>query len=283
MNDLYTVLGLTRSASQEELKKAYLNKAKQYHPDVNPNNPAAEAKFKEVNNAYDTLKDENKRAAYDARGSSPYTTPGTGHSPFGYHRNNSNVNDLFADIFQSHGFSNHHAVRNQHINLNYQITLEDVFNGKEVEVSFSFKEQGQKTFKLQIPPGIEHGMKIRYPGKGESSVKTLPPGDLLVTISVNPNYNFTRVERYTLLTKHNISYLDAIVGSKFNVLTIDGTSITMQIPPCMPTGTLLRALGKGLRDEKGKRGDLLVEISLIAPVLTDRQRVLIMQAKALTD
>jgi DnaJ-class molecular chaperone len=286
MKDLYNILGVERNATQEEIKKAYFEKAKQYHPDHNPGNHAFEEIFKEVNNAYDVLKDPQKRSVYDQGGAT--TTNG----PFGFNSsgfsvnpngfsNTEDINDILNNIFNQSGFRKQQVYQNQNINLNYQITLEDAFNGKETEISFSYKQKNQ-TLKLAIPAGIENGMKIRYAKRGEDSLQGVPPGDLFVTIGIIPHNVFTRLDRGTLLIRKEIDYLDAITGRDLEVPTIEGSIIKLAIPPDSRNSTILKAAGKGMKLQNDIRGDMLIEIQLQPPILSKAQRELVTQIKALS-
>jgi DnaJ-class molecular chaperone len=286
MEDLYKILGVSRDDDAEALKRAYKELAKQYHPDRNPGNKQAEDRFKEVNNAYDILSDPQKKAAYDREnfqmGGRPFhggmhTQAHYGTGPFtGSGFNTGNVDDLFADVFgpfaRRHGGSQQRVYQNQHINLNYQMTLEEAFHGKETEVIYSFRGKLNQSLKLTIPPGIVDGMKIRFAGKGDDSLKGVPPGDLFVTIGIVAHPRFQRLEQLTLLASESVTYLDAILGCERELRTIDGTTISIDIPANISDGTLLKVSGKGMKDQLGRRGDLLVEVKLVPPKLTSKQR-----------
>ncbi len=277
MEDHYKILGVKRDADPDDIKDAYRKLARKFHPDMNPGNKDAEEKFKLLSNAYDVLGDPVKKAAYDQHGftgashtqahygSRPFTTS-AGFSGFG----SVNPHDIFEDIF-GRGVAKPHIYQNQHINLNYQITLEEAYAGKDAELAFSFKTKNNQKIKLTIPSCIEHGMRIRFAGKGDDSLKGVPVGDLFVTVGIIPHERFKRIDHLTLLVTETISYIDAMLGCIRDVVTIDGTTIQMEVPPNIHPGNMLKVSGKGMREPSGVRGDMLVELKFASPKLTQEQ------------
>lgn len=277
MEDLYKVLGVEKTVDVDTLKKTYHDLARKFHPDKNPGSKEAEEKFKAISNAYDILADPQKKAAYDQGDFTGGPTQAHyGNSPFtGFTYSGSthgDINDIFSKIFTQNGSTRQQVYQNQHINLNYQITLEEAFNGKEAELSFSFKLKQHQKLKLTIPAGINNGMRIRFAGKGDDSLKGVPVGDLFVTIGVIQHARFRRIDHLTLLTLESITYLDAMLGCIKEIVTIDGSTIQIEIPANIIPGTMLKVSGKGMKDSNTPRGDLLVEVKLVPPVLNQNQK-----------
>jgi molecular chaperone DnaJ len=282
--DYYAALGVAKEASQDELKKAYRKLAMKWHPDKNPGDKKAESMFKDISEAYDTLSDEDKRAAYDnpAQNFNPF---GGGGHPFGFGFGGpggpggpgSNPQDIFHNIFmdmqrgQRGGPQPGFQPKNRDINLTYQITLEEAFQGKDAEIKYSAGNGPVNTIKIKIPTGIEEGIKLRFGGQGEKTIQNVPPGDLFVTIQVMRHPQFVRSGRNNLATCVSIDYLQAILGTSVDVPTIDGTQIRVNVPRGVTPGQNLRIPGKGMKDQQGIRGDLFVELVLTVPNLTIEQ------------
>jgi DnaJ-class molecular chaperone len=285
--DYYATLGVAKDASQDDLKKAYRKLAMKWHPDKNPGDKVAEAKFKDIGEAYDTLSDADKRAAYDnpAQQFNPFGSSGghpfAGGHPFGFGFGGpggpgSDPNDIFANIFadmQRNQRGGHPGFqpKNRDINLAYQITLEEAFNGKEAEIKYNVGNGPVSTIKIKIPPAIEEGIKLRFSGQGDRSNQNIPPGDLYVTIQVMRHPQFVRSGKNNLVTCVSIDYLQAILGTTVDVPIIEGKSIRVTVPKGVTPGQNLRVPGKGMKDQHGTRGDLLVEIVLTVPNLSDTQ------------
>ena len=185
--DYYATLGVPKDASPDDIKKAYRKLAMKLHPDRNPGNKEAEAKFKDINEANDILSDDQKRAAYDnpqpqMHGFNPFG----GGSPFEFHFSTGGgnphdiFNNIFRDIHRGQGFQQ----RNRDINLALQISLEEAFNGKEQDIQYNVGNSPVNNLKIRIPPGIEEGTKLRFGGQGDKSIPNVPPGDLYITIQI---------------------------------------------------------------------------------------------------
>lgn len=285
-DEFYKTLGVNKTASAEDIKKAYKTEAMKHHPDRGGN----EATFKKLNEAYDTLKDSTKKANYDATGGAPGMgnmggSPGGG---FHYRTTTTNVhdiNDIFGQAFKGqrvgggfsvedilNGFDNRQRrpVSNRDININYSITLEESFLGKETEIKAQTPDGQSRKIHLNIPAGIENGMRIRYAGEGTHQYKQLPPGDLYVMIRIIENDRFDRYNS-DLRSFVEIDVLDAMAGTYILFENIDGNTIKIRIPEGTQPGQTLRVPGKGMPQWRAKnsgRGDLYLEIKINIPKMS---------------
>lgn len=276
--DYYSTLGLQRGASPDEIKKAYRSMAMKYHPDRGGD----EKKFKEIEEAYRTLSDPNKKQMYDM-GVDP-NNPNRGgfnqQGPFEFHFGAGDLNDFFGN-FGFGGFGRQPMRKNKTLSVNLEITLEDVLNGKEFSAEIGAPGSGKKMINISIPPGVEHGQQIRYQGMGDDTLKDVRPGDLIVNIFIKPHQKFYR-EGDNLIHEKFVSIWDAAVGTTINIETIDNKTLNVNIPAGTQPDTVLSCRGEGLPNVRNKmRGNLLLKIKLEVPRnLTDNQRNLV---KALRD
>lgn len=263
--DYYETLGVNRNASQDEIKKAYRSLAMKHHPDRGGDTN----KFKEIEEAYRTLSDEQKKAEYD-----------NPHAQFGGDGFHFNFNDNgFEQFFGGFGpfgnmFHRHQPrpPRNRDLNFHTRITLEDSFYGKEMVVNF-FKADGkEKMLNVKIPPGIQHGMTLRLGGVGDDSVTQAAPGDVLITVEIAPHHEYKR-QGDDLIKDIEISAIDAIIGKEINITTIDGKNFTGAIPPGTQPDAFLAIAGQGMPNinNQNSRGRLLLNIKITIPHLTDDQ------------
>jgi len=278
MKDYYAILGVDRSADDAAIKSAYRKLAKEYHPDTSKD-PDAEAKFKEINEAYDTLKDKQKRAQYNAASFGRKTSFTWHTNPNGGFHNVGDIDldEILRDIRRGRSPFPEDA-RNRDIVLAYTITLEEAFQGKEAQIKYNLPDKEQQEISFKIPAGIQDGIKLRFTGKGDDAMSGVKPGDLYVKIHIAPHPIFIRMG-YHLVTSTTVGYLDALLGSDREIQTIDGTKIKMRIPAGIHPGQSLRAAGKGMPTGNGQRGDMMVEIIFQPESLTDEQRELIDQAR----
>lgn len=273
--DLYEILGVQKNSGESEIRKAYLKLAKKYHPDVNPGNQEAEQKFKEVNLAYEVLKDEKKKAQYDqmrAMGANPFArahagaTSGPGFSGSAETFDQFGLGDLFEEIFgrgafQSGGFRGpQRKMRGHDRESNLTISFIEAARGGERLVQFS---DGKK-LTVKIPSGVQDGSKIKLTGQGDPGVSGGAAGDLILTLKVSAHPYFIR-EDQQILFKLPITFSEAVLGAEVAVPTIDG-SVHLTIPPGVSSGQRLKLTGKGVFSQQtGKKGDQLVEIQIKIP------------------
>jgi curved DNA-binding protein len=276
--DLYAILGVARSASEDEVKKAYRKLARKFHPDVNPNDPKAEDRFKEVAFAYDVLSDKEKRTRYDefgvqglADGFEPDRARAYARwseqarqSPF-HETFTSDVNleDLIADFFGGGGVGGARRKRGpgRGRDAEGQLAIDFLEAVRGGEVRF---QAGGKTLRVRIPPGAEDGSRIRVPGRGEPGAKGGLPGNLYLTLSVRPHPFFTR-KGDDLWLDLPVTIPELVLGAEIEVPTPEDR-VRMKIPPRTQSGRVLRVRGKGARKRGSEeRGDLYVRLQAQLP------------------
>jgi len=247
--DYYKTLGVSKNASQDDIKKAYRNLAKTHHPDRGGN----EKHFQKINEAYDTLKDPAKRQQYD----NPQPRAD-------FNMNSQNMNDIFSQFFKQGG-----QRRNQDVTINVRIQLRDVLTGKDVIGKYKLRNGREEVATIRIPPGIENGLIMRYQGLGDDSIPNAPRGNLNVRIIVENNSHFER-DRSHIRTKCSINVLELILGTEVIIAGLAGNSINVKIPKGTNPGTILSISGHGLPDmNTGRMGNLYLEIKGITPKIDD--------------
>ena len=280
--DLYAILGVARGASDDEIKKAYRKLARKYHPDVNPNDPKAEDRFKEVSFAYDVLSDKDKRARYDefgvqglAEGFDPDQARAYARwsqqarqSPF-HETFTSDVDleDLIADFFGGRGAPAGRRRRGpgRGRDAEGQLAIDFLEAVRGGEVRFQL---GAKTLRVRIPPGAEDGSRIRVPGQGEPGAEGGPAGDLYLTLSVRPHPHFTR-KGDDLWLDLPVTIPELVLGAEIEV-PLPEDRLRMKIPPRSQSGRVLRVRGKGATRRGSKeRGDLYVRLVAQLPEAPD--------------
>lgn len=294
--DYYAILGVDRNVSTEDITKAYRKLARKYHPDVN-REPAAEDRFKEIGEAYEVLKDSEKRARFDQfgsawkqsqqggrtppdfedifqgfRGGGAYTSEGMGGSGF-----SSFFDALFGRGRASAGGPGGGATwvsRGADHEVAMQITLEDAAAGGERSITLSDPSNGsRRNLRLTIPKGIRPGQKIRLAGQGGEGFGGGPRGDLLVAIDFSPGSRF-RLDGDDLGIDVPIAPWEAVLGGQAKVPTLDG-QVTIKIPPGSSSGRRIRLSGKGFPTPRGARGDLYAELRIAVPtkVSSDEEQI----------
>jgi len=282
--DYYDLLGVNKNASEAEIKKAFRNQAKKYHPDANPDNPDAETRFKEVNEAYDVLSDPQKRQQYDMFGSGGFNgQQGFGGQGNGYYQG-SNINmgdleDIIGSIFgggyrssggaQSNPFSQQaRPQRGQNIEQNITITLDEAYHG----TSRLLNKDGRQ-LRVNIPAGADNGTKVRLSGEGHQGMGG-QSGDLFLIVEVDErSSSFTR-EGDDLYIDFEVDAFTAMLGGTATVPTMD-SSVQLKVPAGTQSGRKFRLGGKGMpiMRKKGKHGDLYARAMITVPEkLTDEQR-----------
>jgi curved DNA-binding protein len=293
--DYYETLGVSKTATQEEIKKAYRKLARKYHPDLNPDNPKAEARFKEINEAQEILSDPEKRQKYDqfgqywqqaAAGKPPGTGAGFEGVDFGqYGSFDEFINELlgrfgrggsgrrvythrtttepqgFREYVEFGGeepFSRFTDIPAQDTVAAIALTFSEAFHGTQKRLQI-----GEEKVTIRIPPGAKSGSRIRLKGKGQISPFSKQRGDLYLTIELLPHH-FFRFEGDNITCDIPISPEEAVLGAQVDVPTPDG-KVTMTIPPGVDSGQALRLRGKGWCNPKGERTDLIARIKIVTP------------------
>ena len=294
-NDFYKTLGVKENSSAEEIKRSFRALAKKYHPDRNKDDKAAETRFKEISEAYDTLSDPKKKSEYDMirqyGSGAPFT--GRGQSPFEAFRRSEpggasfefrtsgegfeNIQDIFSELFSGQAGTRQRRRPSEFEEEQEQPRGQDV----QSEISISFMEAVKGTSRLiqlpdgkkirvKIPAGIEDAAKIRLAGQGQPGIFGQEPGDLIIKVRVMPDQNFDR-KGSDIYTSVTVPFQDAILGTKVNVKTLAKT-VALTVPPGTQPGTKLRLKGQGL-SVGDAQGDLFVEIKVEIPKeLTPEQK-----------
>jgi DnaJ-class molecular chaperone len=291
MKNFYEVMQVAESATQEEIRTSYKVLAKKYHPDLNPNDPKALENFKSLNEANDILSDATKRAQYDndrrgfgGGGAGMGGGFNRGGPDFNYTANPHNVNfdEILRDMLHRQGraYGQHsHQARNRDFNIAYNITLEEAYTGKEADVHYTMPSKGQQTQRIVIPRGVQSGVRLLFAGKGDDSIAAIPAGNLYIMVNVVPHQTYQR-HGMMLGTLVEMDYLDAIVGKAVDLDLLDGSTIRLKIPKGANPGQTLRIAGKGMVDDAGNVGDLLIELNITAPTLTEEQISAIQKIKS---
>ena len=296
--DYYEVLGVQKGATEDEIKKAYRKKAKQYHPDLNPGNAEAEAKFKEVNEAYEVLSDSDKRARYDQYGHAGvdpnFGAGGAGGfngAGFGF----DDLGDIFSSFFGG-GFgggrqANPNAPRRgEDIQARVTISFEEAAKGCKRTIGRgrviddpcqkcrgSGRVSKRTSVEVNIPAGIDDRQIFNVSGAGNSGVNGGPKGDLKVAVFVRPHPFFER-DGYNVWLEQHVSFTQAALGDNLRIPTLDG-DVKFDLPAGTQSGTVFNLKGRGIQNVNGRgKGDQLVRIIVDTPKnLTPRQKELLQE------
>jgi len=297
--DYYQSLGIARDASTDDITKAYRRLAHKYHPDVSKE-PDAEEKFKEISEAYKTLKDPEKRAAYDQLGQPkpgeefqppPEWQQRYGQAPFS--SDDIDLSELFAGLRaggrRAEGAERTMQWPGQDFEVPVQISLEDAYRGTEVELSLRMPEhdaQGvvrvvPRTFKVRIPRGATDGQRLRLPGKGGKGFGGGRAGDLYLNISLRPHALF-RASGHDLYVDLPLAPWEAVLGTAVDVPT-PGGAVRLKIAPGTVAGRQLRLAKRGLPKPHGGEGDLYAIVQIVIPdSSSDAERALYQQLAAVS-
>jgi len=305
--DYYKILGVSKNTTEKEIRRAYRKLARQYHPDVNPDNKEAEEKFKEINEANEVLSDPEKRKKYDELsdyyqqyGHWPGATgpAGAGAGGGGQYQyrtmNEEDLRDLFGDqspfsdffeTFFGPGFSpgvgtgtrtarrgRQRATAGRDVEYPVEVTLAEAYKGATRIFELTEPDGSTRRLEVKIPPGVDDGSRIRIAGQGEQG--TAGRGDLYLVVQMLPHPQFTR-EGTTLRTKIDVPLAVAVLGGEAQVPTPDGRRLMLRIPAGTANNKAFRLRGQGMPHLRhpDDRGDLYAEISVILPThLNEEQR-----------
>ena len=266
--DYYSTLGVGKNATDDDIKKAYRKLAMKHHPDRGGD----ESTFKKISEAYDVLSDPQKKQIVDLGGDPKNQQNGGGFNqgPFEFRFNTGGVPPGMEDIFSNFGFGGGFGrqpmQKNKTLSINVDITLEDVLSGRDINAEITIPGTGKrKMINIAIPAGIEHGQQIRYEGMGDDAIRELRPGDLIVNVNVQQHRLFRR-EHSDLVLEKFVSVWDAIIGSSLDIQTLDGKTLTINVPQGTKHGTVLSCRGEGLPIMRSRnRGNLLIMIKVDMP------------------
>jgi molecular chaperone DnaJ len=269
--DFYKILGVSKDVSEAELKKVYRKLARQYHPDSNPGDTAAEAKFKEVSEAYSVLSDPAQRKEYDAvramGGGARFTGAGPNMGGGGFE-------DVFSNLFGGAGARGCFGGAGGFpggfggfggptpgADLTASVTIDFIDGVRGATKKLSF--HGGEDVSFKVPAGVTDGSKIKLRGRGQPSMNGGPNGDMIVTVTVKPHPIFVR-DGLNIRVNVPITFAEAVLGGTIQVPTLGGEPVKLKVSPGTPNGRVLRVKGKGVVTEK-QTGDLLASVEVAVP------------------
>jgi len=254
--DYYERLGVSKNASQDELKRAYKKASMKHHPDRGGD----EEQFKLINEAYATLKDPQKKAEYD--------NP----QPQGFGPNGFQGMGGFEDLFSQFGFRAPRQQRNNDIIINYTLDFKDIFTGKGVNVNYNLPSGKPGYLDAAIPPGVTNGSNVRYAGLGDDSIPHLQPGNLILKIRVRPHPVWKR-EDNNIFSVKELDIFDFIIGTTVEIITPVDRKFSLNVPKGTKPGTVFSITGHGVPDvHSGRPGNVHIKLDAKMPIL-DQQTI----------
>ena len=291
--DYYKILGVDKSATEKDIKKAYRKLARKYHPDLNPDNKEAEKRFKEINEANEVLSNPENRKKYDKYGKDwihgeefekarqqQSSHRQQGFSGGGQGFSESDFSDFFESMFGGHGGSSRQGTtrfKGQDLNAELEMNLRDVYETQKQVLTIN----GQK-IRLTIPAGIENGQVIKIKGKGGKGMNGGPNGDLYITFNIINNTPFKR-DGSNLYSTVSLDLYTALLGGEITVDTFDG-KVKLKVAPETANDTKIKLKGKGfpIYRKEGKFGDLIVTYQLQIPTkLSEKEKDLFKELQKL--
>ncbi len=291
--DYYKIIGLdTNKVTMEEIKQAYREQAKKYHPDVNVGDRVSEERFKDINEAYQVLSSSVSRRKYDRMWN---THIGNKRKKEQYEESKRSADSVFSDFFNMFFGSMKEEKedvgkkpakkelqqKGENIETAISISIEEAFYGLNKKISLRTVDGKMKTFNIKIPAGIRDGEKIRLIGQGKIGKNGGKNGDLFIKIQVEKDSKFELIG-YDLYTSLYLTPWEAALGTRVNLDGIDDT-ISVYVPAGIESGEKLRLPGKGYKDGKGGRGDLTATVRIMVPKnLTEEERELFEKLKEIS-
>ena len=265
--DYYKILGLeTSRVTIEEVKSAYRNAAKKYHPDVNVGDNLAEERIKDINEAYRILSVPSTKRKYDRVWNSNVGNQ----KVFNGKKDTSSIFSMFlGNIEKQEKIEKHEPIKGENVETAINISLYEAFNGTEKKIVLKNAEGKLKNYSVSVPAGINDGEKIRLIGQGKPGKYNGKNGDLLIKININEDKNF-KLKDNNLYTNLYLTPWEAALGGRIDVKSIDDEA-KVYIPQGMQSGETVKIPGKGYRDGNGQRGDLFAEVKIMVPKKLDER------------
>ena len=270
MDDHYKTLGIEKTASLDEIKKAYRKLAMKYHPDRDDGD---QEKFQQIKHAYEILSDPKKRQEYD---NPPSFDNWTG--PAG------DFSDVFSEFFRRQAAWQHRPpAKNATVSAHLSITLEEAFTGKDIVATIKLPNSRKEVISIKIPAGVRSNTVLKLSGVGDDSNQSIPRGDVHVSIIVENHKDFQRVDN-DLVKEVTINAFDALLGTSVEIETIDKKTLSVNVPAGIQMGTTLSVPGYGMPilNNTSQRGRLIIPINIKIPtLLTEEQKELLKKARDL--
>ena len=289
--DYYKILNLeTNKVTAEEIKVAYREQAKKYHPDVNMQNKKAEERFKDINEAYKILSTPSTKRKYDRQWYAKVGRKKKAKEKQASRNNNSSIFSEFKSIFfgkpeedkKENNVYKKLPIKGENIETEVNVKIEDAYFGVEKKISLRTVKGKMATFGVKIPAGIRNGEKIRLAGQGKPGINGGKNGDLYIKINILNNKKF-KLDGCDIVTDLYITPWEAALGKKINISSIE-ESVNLYIPAGTQSGEVLRVPKKGYKDGQGSRGDLVANIKTVVPKeLTEEEKNLFEQLKKVSN
>lgn len=291
--DYYKILGLqTNKVNNNEIKIAFREQAKKYHPDVNGGDYSTEERFKDINEAYRVLSNSSSKRKYDRMWN---THIGKKQAKQSYEESKRDKDSLFSDFFNMFfgtptQTENEHKVKSnkkspikgENIETEINVGIEDAYYGTEKKISLRTVSGKMKTFSVKIPEGIRDGEKIRLLGQGKQGTNGGKNGDMFIKINIKDNNQF-KLQGYDIETDLFLTPWEAALGKRVTIDSIDDT-VSLYVPPGIQSGEKVRIPQKGYKDGRGSRGDLIAEVKTVVPKkLTEDEKELFEKLKTISN
>ena len=289
--DYYKILGLNNNkVNINEIKTAFREQAKKYHPDVNGGNTKTEERFKDINEAYRVLSNISSKRKYDRMWNKHVAKKQTEQA---YEESKIDKDSLFSDFFnmffgtpaeikeENTKQKKKNPIKGDNIETEISVGIEDAYFGTEKKISLRTVNGKMKSFSVKIPEGIRHGERIRLLGQGKNGQNGGKNGDMFIKINIQNNAKF-KLQGYDIATDLFLTPWEAALGKRVNVQAIDDT-VSLYVPPGIQSGEKIRIPQKGYKDGRGSRGDLIAEVKTVVPKkLTEDEKELFEKLKTIS-
>lgn len=287
--DYYKILGLeTNKVNNEQIKIAFREQAKKYHPDVNGGNARTEERFKDINEAYRVLSSSSTKRKYDRMWNNHVAKKQQKQE---YQESKRDKDSIFSDFFNmffgaqtetnketNTNIKKKNPIKGENVETEINVGIEDAYYGTEKKISLRTVNGKMKTFSVKIPEGIRDGEKIRLLGQGKQGQNGGKNGDMFIKINIQNNNRF-KLQGYDVLTDLFLTPWEAALGKRVNIDSIDDT-VSLYVPPGIQSGEKIRIAQKGYKDGRGSRGDLVAEVKTVVPKkLTEDEKELFEKLK----